>query len=182
METPGQDEPARATTLPPWIRPVRKKASSLVRSNPSSESPPQHSSPEAFSPSDFFAEPANASSVFPNTTTTTSSSTSQLSSMPSSPPYVNGASQTQTNNSTYMDTSGDNNMGMDMLREDPQMYMFNPGGEMMGLFNDGIGDVGHVFSSVEFMQQQHQNERQGIGSDGGFASPVFLKMNGRVNS
>jgi len=78
---------------------------------------------------------------------------------------------------------------MDMLRGDSQMYMFP--GEMMALFHDGAVDVGQLFSSVEFMQQpssHHQNERQGIGSGGdsapvaGFASPVFLKRNGMVNS
>jgi len=89
-------------------------------------------------------------------------------------------------------------MGMDMIREDSQMYMFP--GEVMTLFNDGAVDVGHLFSSVEFMQQQqqqqqqsqsshHLNDRQGIGIGGrvgpvtGFTGPAFLKMNaGVVNS
>lgn len=180
METSGQDEPARASR-PPWIRPVRKKAPSLARSNHSGggDSPPHHSSPEAFSPSDFFVEPPN--SVFPSTPSSTSGS-SQPSNTP--PQYVNGSngsahSQTQTNNSTYMDTSGD--MGMD-----PQMYMFP--GEMMALFNDGAVDVCQLFPSVEFMQQQpslhHQN--QGIVGDNGpvagFTSSTFLKRDGIVNS
>ena len=183
METPGQDEPARASR-PPWIRPVRKKAPSLARSNQSGDSPPHHSSPEAFSPSDFFVEPPN--SVFPSTPSSTSGS-SQPNTVPSPPQYINGNAtahppQTQTNNSTYMDTSGD--MGMD-----PQMYMFP--GEMMALFNDGAVDVCQLFPSVEYMQQQplhHQNDRQGIGSVGdggpvaGFTSPTFLKRDGMVNS
>jgi hypothetical protein len=93
---------------------------------------------------------------------------------------------------------------MDMIREDSQMYMFP--GEMMALFNDGAVDVGHLFSSVEYMQPQpqqqqssistashhQQNDRQGSGigsvggSDGtpgtGFTSSGFIKMNGMVNS
>jgi len=176
VETSGQDEPGRASR-PPWIRPVRKKAPSLARSNQSSDSPPHHSSPEAFSPSDFFVEPP--SSVFPPSTPSSTSGCSQPpNAVPSPPQYVNGNgtaahAQTQTNNSTYMDMSGD--MGMDS-----QMYMFP--GEMMALFNDGAVDVGQLFPSVEYMQQQpsllHQNERQGIGSVGdggpvtGFTSPM----------
>ena len=178
VETSGQDEPGRATR-PPWIRPVRKKAPSRARSNQSGDSPSHHDSPEAFSPSDFFAEPSN--SVFPATPSSTSGS------MSSPPQYVNGSgtTQTQTNNSTYMDTSAD--MGMDMIRDDSQMYMFP--GEMMALFNDGAVDVGQLLSSVEFMQQptspHHQNDRQGAGDGApvtGFTSPGFLKMNGMVNS
>jgi len=169
VETPGQDEPARASR-PPWIRPVRKKAPSLARSNHSGggDSPPHHSSPEAFSPSDFFVEPPN--SVFPSTPSSASGcSQPSNNTVPSPPQYVNNGTnggavahpQTQTNNSTYMDTSGD--MGMD-----PQMYMFP--GEMMALFNDGAVDVCQLFPSVEFMQQQqpptmnHQNDRQSNGS------------------
>ena len=185
METPGQDEPARASR-PPWIRPVRKKAPSLARSNHSGggDSPPHHSSPEAFSPSEFFVEPPN--SVFPSTPSSTSGSSQPSNAVPSPPQYVNGNngsahSQTQTNNSTYMDTSGD--LGMD-----PQVYMFP--GEMMALFNDGAVDVCQLFPSVEFMQQQPslQNDRQSIGSVGdggsvtGFTSPTFHKRDGIVNS
>ena len=186
VETPGQDEPARASR-PPWIRPVRKKAPSLARSNHSGgDSPPHHSSPEAFSPSDFFVEPPN--SVFPSTPSSASGCSQPPNTVPSPPQYVNGTNggghpQTQTNNSTYMDTSGD--MGMD-----PQMYMFP--GEMMALFNDGAVDVCQLFPSVEFMQQQpamnHPNDRQSIGSVGeggpvtGFTSPTFLKRDGVVNS
>lgn len=163
----SQDEPARASR-PPWIRPVRKKTSSLARSNHSGggDSPPHHSSPEAFSPSDFFVEPPN--SVFPSTPSSTpgSSQPSNTVPLPSPPQYVNGSngsahSQTQTNNSTYMDISGD--MGVD-----PQIYMFP--GEMMALFNDGAVDVCQLFPPVDFMQQQpslqHQNDRQGIGKCG----------------
>ena len=165
VETPGQDEPARASR-PPWIRPVRKKASSLARSNHSSDSPPpHHSSPEAFTPSDFFAEPAN--SVFPSTPSSTSGSSQPP--MPSTPQY--GTGQTQTNSSTYIETSGD--MGMDTIREDSQIYMFP--GEMMALFSDGAVDVGQLFSSAEFMQQP--SPRPGdCGPVTGFTtSPTFLK-------
>ena len=180
METSGQDEPARASR-PPWIRPVRKKAPSLARSNHSGggDSPPHHSSPEAFSPSEFFLDAPN--SVFPSTPSSTSGSSQPSNAVPSPPQYVNGNngnahSQTQTNNSTYMDTSGD---------LDPQVYMFP--GEVMALFNDGAVDVCQLFPSVEYMQQQ-QNDCQSIGNVGdggsvtGFTSPTFLKRDGIVNS
>ena len=207
VETPGQDEPARASR-PPWIRPVRKKAPSLARSTHSGgggDSPPPHSSPEAFSPSDFFVEPPN--SVFPSTPSSASGCSqpsNNNNTVPSPPQYVNNGtntnggalpphSQTQTNNTTYMDTSGD--MGMD-----PQMYSMFPG-EMMALFNDGaVVDVCQLFPSVEFLQQQQQSsmshqmqsDRQSIGEGGpgggggsvtGFTSPTFLnKRDGIVNS
>ncbi|KAM6495014.1 Fungal specific transcription factor domain containing protein [Amanita muscaria] len=55
------------SSRPPWIRPVRKKGSSISGSNGrspthSGEPASHHSSPEAFSPSEFFGEVVNPSS------------------------------------------------------------------------------------------------------------------------
>ncbi|KAL0581268.1 hypothetical protein V5O48_000751 [Marasmius crinis-equi] len=51
---PSRTESPQDNARPAWIRPVRKKTvSSVTRSSQSGES--HHSSPEAFSPSDFFA-------------------------------------------------------------------------------------------------------------------------------
>ncbi|KAH6879591.1 fungal-specific transcription factor domain-containing protein [Coprinopsis sp. MPI-PUGE-AT-0042] len=55
LET-GRQEGATTSTRPPWIRPVRKKASSVARSN-HSDSASHQSSPEAFSPVEFFSDP-----------------------------------------------------------------------------------------------------------------------------
>jgi len=200
LETSRQDGPASATR-PPWIRPVRKKAPSIARSNQSGDSPSHHSSPEAFSPSEFFSEPTKpAFSSGPP-----SSSGATPSNQVTSPPqYTSAAVGTppqqaqQTNNSTFMDTSG--GLGMDsLMREDPSMYMSH---EMMALFNDGGVDVQHLFAP-EFMhpqpqQQQAQQQQLHHQSDlpgnptttsnnhttpsTSFANPTFLKRNGLATS
>ena len=96
----------------------------------------------------------------------------------SPPQYSNGTPQVRHPSPTaYMDTSG--GLGMDMIREDTQMYM-SPG-EMMSLFSDGNVDVGHLFSS-EFIQQQQNDRQTGTPVTTGFGSPVFLKMGGLVSS
>lgn len=193
LETSRQDGPPSATR-PPWIRPVRKKAPSIARSNQSGDSPSHHSSPEAFSPSDFFAEPIKPVFSSGPPPSLASSSTHHVPSPAVVYGPTNNGNGQQTNNSPFMDTSG--GLSMDtMMREDPQMYMSH---EMMALFNDGSVDVQHLFSS-EFLQphpqaqqqqQHHQTtgDRTGNGAAGntpsgaGFAGPAFLKMNGLANS
>lgn len=168
LETTRQETTA-SSTRPPWIRPVRKKAPSAPRST-SADSPSQHSSPESYPSSEFFAEPSKNGSSFASghSMTPGTSSTSPPQSYPSS-------DQSQ---GTFMDTSG--GMGMDIIREDPQMYM-SPA-EMMALFDDGV-DVAHLFSPG-FMGHPHQNSQQGspLNHSDGFASPVFMKHNGLVTS
>ncbi|TFK36196.1 fungal-specific transcription factor domain-containing protein [Crucibulum laeve] len=178
LETSPQSGPANATR-PPWIRPVRKKAPSVARST-RSDSPSQHSSPEAFSPNEFFSDTPKSNPTFSSTTSPASGVAPAL----ASPPQYHSSVQAQTPTpSTFMDTSG--GMGMDMIREDPQMYM-SPG-EMMAFFNDGGVDVGHLFSSDFIQPQQSQHalppDRHGGGnnvsvSGSSFGSPAFLKMNG----
>ncbi|KAH9476291.1 ABC-transporter-regulating transcription factor [Psilocybe cubensis] len=190
LETARQDGSASATR-PPWIRPVRKKAPSVARSNQSGDSPSHHSSPEAFSPSDFFAEPLKTASAFPSGPPLPGPGPASSSSVASPPQYAAQPVQTNgNNNSSFMDTSG-----MEMMRDDSHMYMSQ---EMMALFNDGGVDVQHLFSS-DFMQpispqqaqqQQQQQQQQhhiGNGNDSstpsaGFAGPNFLKMNGLATS
>ncbi|KAF4609485.1 hypothetical protein D9613_012329 [Agrocybe pediades] len=154
LETTRQDGPA-SSTRPPWIRPVRKKAPSIARST-QSDSPSHHSSPEAFSPSDFFAEPANKPSFVTNQASTSATKLGNHVTSPPPPyPLTSTSQQSQQQNSTpsFMDTSG--GIGMDMMRDDSQMYMTH---EMMALFNDGGVDVQHLFPS-EFMQQQQQQQQ-----------------------
>ncbi|KAG2004857.1 nuclear protein [Coprinopsis cinerea AmutBmut pab1-1] len=165
LETNRQEGPSNSAR-PPWIRPVRKKTPSVARSNHSGDSPSQHSSPEAFSSADFFAEPkAGATPSFASVPTPTASSSS-------SGQYPNGgASSSQSGSaggvppaagpSTFnMDTSG--GMRMDMIREDTQMYM-SPG-DMMAFFNDGGVDVNHLFSADAFLQQSPQSHHTPQGA------------------
>ncbi|KAF8960829.1 fungal-specific transcription factor domain-containing protein [Flammula alnicola] len=183
LETQRQDGPASAAR-PPWIRPIRKKAPSVARSNQSGDSPSHHSSPEAFSPSDFFSDPVKP--VFTPGPPSSASGGTPGNQVPSPPQYSNGTN----NNSTFMDTSG--GLNMELMR-DEQMYGMPP--EMMALFQDG--GVDGLFSP-EFMQSQPQSQQQQAGQQAhhqsdrtvngntqpgaGFASPAFLKMNGLVTS
>ncbi|KAF8191290.1 fungal-specific transcription factor domain-containing protein [Pholiota molesta] len=179
LETQREDAPASATR-PPWIRPVRKKAPSVARSNQSGDSPPHHSSPEAFSPSDFLWS-------------RWSTGTPGANPLASPPQYVNGSgaqgNSSSSNASNFMDTSG--SLGMDLMR-DEQMYGMTP--EMMALFQDGSVDA--LFAS-EFLQPQqlqlgggqqahHQPDRASNGngtvSSASYASPGFLKMSGLATS
>ncbi|KAJ7724329.1 fungal-specific transcription factor domain-containing protein [Mycena maculata] len=71
LDAPRETPETNTNARPPWIRPVRKKsvAASAARRSRSSESPSQKSgsSPEAFSPADFFAEtqPPEYTQTFP---------------------------------------------------------------------------------------------------------------------
>lgn len=132
LEPIGPDA-ATDNTRPPWLRPVRKKTPSAPRSTHSGESPSQHSSPEAFSPSDFFADPNTS---YPQASTSASG-------IPTPRQYQNGNGNgnTQQNTSPFM--------GMDISREDGGIYMSPT--EAMALFNDSGVDVGSLFSS-EYMQ------------------------------
>ena len=80
-----------------------------------------------------------------------------------------------------MDTGG---MSMDMIREDPEMYM-SP--DMMALFDDGGVNVAHLFSSQFMPAQGHQPQHQGgSGLNAGgeaYGNAAFVKhSNGLVTS
>jgi hypothetical protein len=68
-------------------------------------------------------------------------------------------------------------MSMDMIREDPDMYM--PPAEMLALFDEGGVDVAHLFSS-QYMTPQPQHH--GIGVNDGFSNAAFMKHSGLVTS
>ncbi|KAF9449160.1 hypothetical protein P691DRAFT_812963 [Macrolepiota fuliginosa MF-IS2] len=196
-----EDNPAAPSSRPAWIRPIRKKAPSAPRSTHSADSPSHHSSPEAFSPSEFFnAEPSKPAPSF--STAPPSSSGTGTTQMPS-PSQYNGVSHPpQDPSSNFLDSSG--GMGMDMIREDSQMYMSH---DMMALFNDGSVDVNHLFSTdfnLSGGPAQHQQQPPGSqrvqqpppsagdrqstsgnvinSSAPGYTSPVFMKMNGLTTS
>ncbi|GLB40905.1 putative fungal specific transcription factor [Lyophyllum shimeji] len=189
LETTRRETAASSSNRPPWIRPVRKKAPSAPRSTNSADSPPQqHSSPEAFSPSEFFTE----TPIAKNCTLFTSGSSMTPSTSPAgqvtSPPQpFSPGNQPQA---PFMDTSGLG--GMDMIREDPQMYM-SPA-DMMALFDDGV-DVQQLFSGGFGISQtqQHQHQQQhsqsrlqgsplASGGDVDGFDTRFLEHNGLANS
>lgn len=193
-----QDSTPPPSSRPAWIRPIRKKAPSAPRSTHSADSPSHHSSPEAFSPSEFFnTEPTKPASSFSNGPPTASgSSAAQM----SSPVQYNGTNlPPQSAPSAFLGAPG--GMGMDMIQEDTQLYMSH--GDMMALFSDGGVDVNHLFSSdfnMPATPTQHQQQAPGsqptqqpppsaadrqsgggnvIASGApGYTSPGYMKMNG----
>jgi hypothetical protein len=121
-------------------------------------SSPHNSSPEAFSPSEFFNnEPAKPTSPFTNSSSAPApAAAAQLSSPiqyhgPNLPPAVAPTSF---------------NMGMDMIQEDPQLYLSHGDMVNLSLFNDGAIDVNQLFSSDFNIpvngpgQQQRQQQPQ----------------------
>jgi hypothetical protein len=173
---PRAESSSPANTRPPWIRPVPKKPPSAPRSNASAES--RHSSPECFSPSDFFVDvPGGAASPHPTCT-------SPVMRQEHSPPRQQyGTSRT----SAFLDHSS---MGvtMDIMRPDPTLYM-SPA-EVMAMFNEGV-DIGNLFPN-DFMQPQHSHSplpltsssaQQGVSDHPvGFETTSFQKINGLVAS
>ncbi|KAH7890582.1 fungal-specific transcription factor domain-containing protein [Phlebopus sp. FC_14] len=148
LEPSRSDSQEQSSTRPPWIRPVRKKTPSAQRGG--SDGGSHHSSPEAFTPSEFFVDPATAAGlaspqsvnqVFPPPTPTPGAG-------PSSGHYtLNERRSSSLSLPSYLDTS---HGGMDM---DPSMYMASP---VMGMFSEGNGvDVSSIFSSSEFGIVQH---------------------------
>ncbi|KAK7442777.1 hypothetical protein VKT23_016022 [Stygiomarasmius scandens] len=157
LEPTRQDNPQN-NSRPAWIRPVRKKASSQSnRRGSQSESPSHHdhSSPEGFSPSDFFVEPKTSAPV---TGAGPSSSGQQYNAggvssntSVSSPPSA-GPSNAPENPGSPVLFSGLNGlggmspvgMGMDMMREGSGMYLSQV--DMASLFGDQGLDV-NMFSA-----------------------------------
>lgn len=182
LETAHQDGPASATR-PPWIRPVRKKAPSIAHSNQSGDSPSHQSSPEAFSPQDFFEPPK--STVFAAGPSSAAGTPANQAASP--PQYGNGAGPQP--NASFMDTSGA--LGdMDIMRDE---HMYGMTSDMMALFQDS--GVESMFAP-EFLQQQphlvsgqqthRQPDRQGNGSgttpNVGFSGSGLFKINGLASS
>src|SRR5688572_7444884 len=123
-----------SSARPAWIRPVRKKAPSIARSNQSNsgDSPSHHSSPEAFSPSDFFAEPMNVGVGVVKTSPTPSAMTSTYATMGIDavmrddeqlhPQHLHSMQQPQH---------------LNPHNQHPHQHMYMSTGDMMAFFNDG---------------------------------------------
>ncbi|KAG6819891.1 hypothetical protein H0H93_007669 [Arthromyces matolae] len=167
----SQKEPS-PNNRPPWIRPVRKKSAARPLGAMNTDSPPQNSSPESFSHTDFFSEPPKNGSPFGSAGASSSSTTSMGQAQTFSP-----LNQTQA---AFMDSSGMS--GLDMIREDPQLYM-NPS-DIVGLFDEV--DVQQLFASGFLSPSQPQTSHlQGglLNSNGeSFNGPEFLKQSGLSTS
>ncbi|KIJ62344.1 hypothetical protein HYDPIDRAFT_94787 [Hydnomerulius pinastri MD-312] len=138
LEPTRADSQEQSNTRPPWIRPVRKKTPSAAR-GPGSDAGSHHSSPEAFSPSEFFVDPT-ASLTSPQTITQA---------FPSTPgQYTLSNRRASLSVPSFLDASN----GMDM---DPTMYMSSPA-EVINMF-DGGADMSSIFSS-DFAMGPHSTE------------------------
>lgn len=160
------------STRPPWIRPAPKKPPSAPRSNASADSISQRSSPEAFTPSEFFVDASGGSGSprHPSTSSASGHTTSPVQQQPT-PTHQHYPLHAPS----FIDNTGIG-IPMDIMRPDPTLYM-SPS-EVMALFNEGAVDVASLFPT-DFIQQQsplpQQVSEQGCG---GFGSPTFQKLNG----
>jgi hypothetical protein len=179
LEPANRDGSDRDENRPPWIRPVRKKAPSASKST---ESASQHSSPDGFSPSDFFVDMGTPQTLpqvkagygqgpQPPSSAHPSNSPPQGAQHQSNTEYPMPILPSTARPSSFMDTSG----GMSM--DDAPMYL-SPA-EVMALFNDGGVDMASLFQpSPEYLQSASHD-----GADGrsyGSSSP-FGKGDGGVN-
>ncbi|KIK91069.1 hypothetical protein PAXRUDRAFT_150343 [Paxillus rubicundulus Ve08.2h10] len=136
LEPSQTDSREQLNTRPPWIRPIRKKTPSAVKGT-GSDGGSHHSSPEAFSPSEFFVDPGSgltspqmASQVFPPTP---------------NPGMSSGQYSLSSNRRSSLSIPAflDTPTGMSM---DHAMYMASPTG-VMNMFSDNAVDVSSLFSS-----------------------------------
>ncbi|PFH48818.1 hypothetical protein AMATHDRAFT_81612 [Amanita thiersii Skay4041] len=192
------------SSRPPWIRPVRKKMRSGSmsgggpRSTHSGDSPSHHSSPESFSPPDFFVAGGDGSNTGPSPPF----HSPQMGGNPSS--GVSGGTQGSNQPPSLFGIDG--GMDIDILRStggpgpgvsngsapgggngDAQMYM-SPADIMANFFGDGSGggmggvgvgtvgvgvgvDAGQLFGTELAMgphPQQQQQQQQGRDEAQGF--------------
>jgi hypothetical protein len=169
--SPRGDSSPATSTRPPWIRPAPKKPPSAPRSNASAESISQRSSPEAFTPSEFFVDaPGGGSPRHPS---------SSAVSIPTSPTPQQTSPTHQhypLQSPSFIDNSGIG-IPMDIMRPDPTLYM-SPS-EVMALFNEGAVDVASLFPA-DFIQQQSPLPHVLEQGCGGFGSPTFPKLAGSL--
>ncbi|THH16205.1 hypothetical protein EW146_g4396 [Bondarzewia mesenterica] len=142
------DFPQSSKTLPPWIRPVRKKTPSAPRSTDSQESPP-HDAGEPFSPTDMFVElsslskpPSNHGGSIKSPTVPHANYRSPNVGMPP----ANQASPSQFPSTIvpphFIDTAGSS--GLDSLIKSDAALAMSPA-EIMALFQDGNMDMASLF-------------------------------------
>ncbi|KAF8132620.1 fungal-specific transcription factor domain-containing protein [Boletus edulis] len=136
LEPSRSDSQEQLNSRPPWVRPVRKKTPSMAKgTGNTSDSSSHHSSPEAFSPSDFFADPQSVGQPF----------------SPTSPAgqYLGANRRSSLGLPSFLDTSAN-------IEMDPSMYMASPA-EVIGMFGDSSMDVSSIFTP-EFSMGHHSTE------------------------
>ncbi|KAE9393503.1 hypothetical protein BT96DRAFT_1022983 [Gymnopus androsaceus JB14] len=166
LETSRQDN-AQNDQRPAWIRPVRKKTlSSVTRGSQSGDSPSHHdnSSPEAFSPSDFFADPPKSTS-FQGVSSTSNGVASPTNTQFGS----NGADSQPVSTQSFLDPSG--SVGLDL---NSQLYLSHV--DMMAMFGDGGVDVAQMFTPEFIRSQQAATPVIDIGQVNNSGSPGFNKL------
>lgn len=150
----GQEQ---SSTRPPWIRPIRKKTPSVAAKGAGSDGGSQHSSPEAFSPSEFFVDPtlgATSPQTIPQNAFSPAPSSSSR--------YPRRLSLSTP---SFMDPGG---MDMDAAAG---MYLSSPA-DMMNMFGDGSVDVATLFSGAADFNMGHLPETH---------EPLYGHMNGGSN-
>lgn len=126
---------------PPWIRPVRKKTPSVAHSNASNESPPHHSSPESFSPSDAFLDLTGGASTSPAPFSPASNAPSARSLAQNA--YVLGNSVLDGGPPPpYLE-----NGNVDMISSESALSISSS--DILALFNDGGVDVAALLMSPD---------------------------------
>ncbi|KAF5360301.1 hypothetical protein D9758_009102 [Tetrapyrgos nigripes] len=142
---------------PAWIRPVRKKVSSQSNANgrrgsqsgesPSGNSHQDHSSPEAFSPSDFFVEP-KASTSTPGPGSVSPTAGPGPSQNPDSTTFggINGLGMSPSSHGLGSLGQGPGLGGMDGMEIDQGSGMYIPSVDMVSLFGEQGIDVSQIFA------------------------------------
>lgn len=149
---------------------MRKKTTSTVtRGSQGGDSPSQHdnSSPEAFSPSDFFAEPPKPSSfqTGPSPSNGIASSVS-----PTNAHFGSNGTDQSASAQSFLDPSG--GVGLDL---NSQLYLSHV--DMMAMFGDGGVDVSQMFTPEFVRSQQAATPVIDMGHvNGGGANPGFAKL------
>ena len=176
LEPSRPDNADQQSSRPPWIRPIRKKTSSAARGSDNSGS--QHSSPEAFSPSEYVTDAAlvrgtSPSKAFSPAPAAGASSVGHAFGGVERPRSVTSAAA--LGGTPFMDHAS---LGMDF---DPEIYMSPVGA--MSMFGDDSVDVasllghdfgfGHVGSSAE-AHGGHGHGHAGGRSQGGDAGMYGL--------
>ncbi|KAG2123554.1 fungal-specific transcription factor domain-containing protein [Suillus cothurnatus] len=151
----GQEQ---SSSRPPWIRPIRKKTPSVAAKGAGSDGGSQHSSPEAFSPSEFFVDPTLGA--------TSPQTIPQSAFSPAPGPSSSRYPRRLSLSAPFMDPGS---MDMDASAG---MYLSSPA-DMMNMFGDGSVDVATLFSGAsDFNMGQHLGEPH---------EPLYGHMNGSNN-
>ncbi|KAH8078750.1 fungal-specific transcription factor domain-containing protein [Cristinia sonorae] len=165
---------------PPWIRPVRKKASSVTHSAGSNESPPpNHGSPEGYSPSaDTYLDLSggNGAATFPSSSLSPSAGRRQSQSSYSTfRSASNGPPRQRSFNG--MDTSSSNAAGAGDLNGGLSLQP----ADLLSIFGDGSVDMSALLMSPGLNGQHHPSTSDFYASLAGSSMDVVGQGGGTVD-